>query len=836
MRRILLGTIAAVALTLPLCAQESPAILDGLTLTDDGDISVYEAEGRVVLGLSPAVVDRFFLWNLEVVGLPADVVARDLTVASRLGRIERHGDTLLIRDFTRAAANRQAAMPDLPHEPGDIPDGLPVGDSGAGPLEMSDPKITPISAAIGLTQTGAVLATMPIAESDATGRMFVDMTSLFSGDVGGLSAGGYAALTGLVPAGVDPSRSRVDEVFSSQYTLTVRSEVTFLGANPANPTAGLSPVTVVLGHSWRFLPTEPMAPRFADPRVGFFTTAFTEFEALDGTAQERREVIARFRLERQDPTAAVSDPVEPITFWIDPGVPERWRDALREGVLMWNPVFEAAGISNALRVEQAPSPEEDPEFALEDISRNMIRWLPVRFPNAMGPHVVDPRSGETLASHVLIWPGVIDYFEMYYYALFGTVDPRAASLPLPEDLRAELFAYIVGHEIGHALGLRHNHLASTAWTVEQMRDPDFANRFGPNSSIMAYGRFNQVAQPGDDITQFWSVLGPYDYAAIRWGYGDFASQAELDSFAEGFATDRSLWWGAGETPDEIGHDNFDPRVQTENTGAERIEATRLALSNTVRSLAHLPEAVGSNDARYRDARYRAAYNVILSTHNGFIASVARMVGGTERAIAPGEGVVRVSPEEQRAAVAFLLGEGARSLDAFRAPEVVERVAVVGGAAAVDRVQAGLVGTLLEGARLGLLDSQAQVYPGAYGSVDLGTDVMASIWGDLEDSSRSARILRSAWIQSNMELVTAWSSAATLESAAIAEGVSLGVPQPAMTILAETGDSTLYRPWLRAALPELSARVQAAAETAEGDHALHLHEMVSELARLAAMLG
>lgn len=829
------STVAAAVLllALPAWGQDAPAILDGLTLTDGGDIALYEAEGRVVLGLAPKVIDRFFLWNLEVVGLPADVVARDLNVSSRLARIERQGDTIIIRDLTTVAANRPAVEPDLPTQPGEVPSGLPVGDSNAGPLEMSDPKVTPIQAAISLTQTGAILATIPIAETGADGTLYLDMTALFASDIGGLSAGGYASLTGLVPAGVDPSRSHVEDAFASDYTLTVRSEVTFLGANPGDPTAGLSPITVRLGHSWRFLPSEPMAPRYADPRIGFFTTSFTEFEALDTTAQERREVIARFRLEKADPRAAVSDPIEPITFWIGPGVPDRWRDALRQGVLAWNPVFEAAGISNALRVEQAPSPEEDPDFAVEDVSRNIIRWLPVRNPNAMGPHVVDPRSGETLSSHVLIWPGVIDWFEMYYYALFGTVDPRAATLPLPEDLRAEIFAYIVTHEIGHALGLRHNHIASTAWSVEQMRDPAFANVNGPNSSIMAYGRFNEVAQPGDGITQFWSVLGPYDYAAIRWGYGDFPDQASLDAFAKGFTTDRALWFGSGEGLDGVVNEFFDPRVQMENTGAERIEATRLATANTLRSLAQLPEAVGDDDGMYR-----ATYSVILSTHRGLLGSVARMVAGTERVFAPGDGprVLRVPPEEQRAAITYLLGEGARTLDAFRTPGIVERVAVMGAALAVDQVQAGLLRDLLQGSKFGLLDSQAELYPDAYSSADLGADVMAVIWGDMADGSRTATVLRQAWIAAHADLIASWATASATEPVGIAGGTAQGVPLTMMTVLAESGDTTLYPPWLRGVLPDLRARVDAAAAAATGDQQLHLQQMSNGVGRLMAMLG
>jgi len=837
MRRPFLASVTAACLFLTASAhaQETgtPSILDGLTLTDGGDVALYEAEGRVVLGLSPAVIGRYFLWNIEVVGLPADVVAADINVTSRLGRIEREGDTILIRDLTRAAANRPAVEPDLPMEPGDLPSGLPVGDSSAGPLEMSDPKSAPIAAAIGLTQTGPIVAALPIAGTAEDGTVYVDMTALFAGDVGGLSAGNYAALTGLLPAGVDPSRSRVDDAFASEFTLTVRSEVTFLGANPASPASGLSPVTLMLGHSWRFLPTEPMAPRFADPRVGYFTTSFTEFETLDSRAQESRAVIARFRLEKADPAAEVSEPVEPITFWIGPGVPERWRAAIAAGVLAWNPVFEAAGFRNALRVEQAPSPAEDPDWAVEDVSRNVIRWLPVRFPNAMGPHVVDPRSGETLASHVLIWPGVIDWFEMYYYAVFGTVDPRAATLPLPEDLRAELMTYIVAHEVGHALGLRHNHIASTAWSVEQMRDPAFANANGPNSSIMAYGRFNQVAQPGDGITQFWSVIGPYDYAAIRWGYGDFPDQAALDAFAASFAADRALWWGAGEMAAELGDDFFDPRVVMENNGAERIEATRLATANTLRSLAQLHVAAGGDDRLFR-----ATHDVILSTHFGYLNSVARLVAGTERAFAPGDGprVMRIPPDAQRAAVAYLLGEGARTLDAFRAPEVIERQAVAGGATAIDLVQARLVSTLLTGPKLALLDSQSQLYPGAYSAADLGADVLAAVWGDLSDDSRTARVLRQGWIATHAGLLSSWATAAQTEPAGMAMGAAEGVPQPVMSVLAETGDSTLYRPWMRVALPDLLASVTAAAEAAEGDARLHLVEMESELRTLIAMLG
>ncbi len=238
---------------------------------------------------------------------------------------------------------------------------------------------------------------------------------------------------------------------------------------------------MVIGHSIVFLPDKPMAHRTADPRIGYFESQFTEFEAGPGSAVTRRNAIIRFRLEKKDPAAAVSDPVKPIVYYIGPGVPKRWRPYVKAGVELWKPAFEAAGFSNAITAVDAP---DDPNFSVEDITNNIIRWVPTDRVNAFGPHVVDPRSGEILAAHILVWPSVLDYMSKYYYGVAGTLDPQAAKLPLPQEKLGQILTYIVAHEVGHTLGLRHNHIASTAYSAGQMRDPAFANVHGPNSSIM----------------------------------------------------------------------------------------------------------------------------------------------------------------------------------------------------------------------------------------------------------------------------------------------------------------------------------------------------------------
>ena len=190
--------------------------------------------------------------------------------------------------------------------------------------------------------------------------------------------------------------------------------------------------TVVMHYSMVKLPEKPMMPRFFDERVGYFSVRKTTTASDEQRAPQRR-YITRWRLEKKDPNAELSEPVKPIVYYIDPATPTKWIPYIKKGIEDWQPAFEEAGFKNAIIAKEAPK-AEDPDWDPEDARYSVIRYLPSTIENASGPHVHDPRTGEILESDIQFYHNVMNLNRDWYFVQVGPLDPRAKKLPLPDDL------------------------------------------------------------------------------------------------------------------------------------------------------------------------------------------------------------------------------------------------------------------------------------------------------------------------------------------------------------------------------------------------------------------
>ena len=429
--------------------------------------------------------------------------------------------------------------------------------------------------------------------------------------------------------------SYVEDIKTFPLNTEVRMVKTYNSSGRLASARSTDRVTFGINLSFVLLPTDPMKPRFYDPRVGYFTHGFNSYN--DGQQRVKaKRFISRWRLEPRPEDVEkmrrgeLVEPVKPIVYYIDPATPKQWRKYLIAGVNDWQKAFEKAGFKNAIYALEWPE-GKDSLMSMEDARFSVIRYLASPIANAYGPHVSDPRTGEILESHICWYHNVMSLVHDWYMVQASSIDEAARKMHYDEELMGQLIRFVSSHEVGHTLGLRHNFGASSSVPVEKLRDKAWVEEHGHTPSIMDYARFNYVAQPEDGMTQheIFPRINDYDIWAIQWGYTPMldAENEEADYRAlqslfekEGVANNPRLWWGDGET------DQDDPRRQTEDLGDDAVKASEYGILNLKREILKLPEWTRSEDDIYNE-NLRSMYDEILDQFQRYNGHVINNIGG-----------------------------------------------------------------------------------------------------------------------------------------------------------------------------------------------------------------
>lgn len=592
---------------------------------------------------------------------------------------------------------------------------------------------TAIYRAVSAMNAGPIIASFNVEAWGPDSAAVIDVSRLYTSNINE-----FAAVTGVAS-----DRSFINSV--DAFPLNVNVEATQTGSQTPTPTipglpvpSGARATTITARQMWSMLklPEQPMRPRLADKRVGIISVSMVDYSRPEHEAKTR-EFIRRYRLEKKEPNAAVSDPVKPIEFWIDPATPEWLVPWVEKGINAWEPAYREAGFSNAIRARRAPSPQEDPDWSPYDARYNIIYWRPSDVANATGGQTVDPRTGEILKAEVNMYHNVMQLLRDWYFTQVSPLDARASSLPLPDSLMGRLVEYVVTHEVGHAIGFPHNMKASSQYPADSLRSAAFLRRMGGHvATLMDYSRFNYVAQPEDSIPPELLIptVGPYDRFAIMWQNKPIEGArtpddewATLDRWSRMQDTIPYFRWS---TTDATG----DPGDLTEAVGdADAVKSSTLALRNLRRvasSLLRVAERPGQDYQLLTDL-----YGNVVGQWSRYNSHVAAIIAGAEsqERYGTGERFTPVPEARQREAMRFLQENAFRVPSWLVQPEVLRRIEQEGAVNRIRTAQAGVLGTLLAPGRLNRLieyEALARNGEGSYTLAEMLGDLRRGVWAEL----------------------------------------------------------------------------------------------------------
>jgi len=500
--------------------------------------------------------------------------------------------------------------------------------------------------------------------------------------------------------------------------------------------------TVEVNSSIILLPENKMQARYFDPRVGYFTVGYTDFDE-NPQGVERVSLVKRWRLEpkakdlEKYKRGELVEPEKPIVFYIDPLTPKKWIPYLIQGVNDWQKAFEKAGFKNAIYAK-VPNVKEDPEWSLEDARFSAIVYKPSDVPNASGPSIADPRTGEILESHINWYHNVMKLLNDWYFVQASPNDPRARKVDFDDELMGQLIRFVSSHEVGHTLGLRHNFGSSSTVPVENLRNKAWLKANGHTPSIMDYARFNYVAQPEDNVGEAGLMprIGDYDDWAIEWGYRRFYNynspekeKAHLNKWVMEKLQNPRLWFGTETNP-------YDPRSQSEQVGDNPMIAGKYGVKNLQRIMENIEAWSTKPNEDYSSLNNR--FTQVSGQFARYLGHVSKYIGGVKETpkMVEQKGAIYelVSKSEQKEALKFL------SENVFTTPNWLLKTSVLtkidkSPVEVVENLQKTVLNRVLSEGVLNKLYEGESLDANAYAVYDYLQDIKNSVFSELKSSSK-----------------------------------------------------------------------------------------------------
>ena len=586
---------------------------------------------------------------------------------------------------------------------------------------------------------------------------------------------------------LDNDRSYVESVKSYPLNIEARHVKTYL-ASAAPSNGDLGSISIEINNSMILLPAEPMKKRYYDERVGWFARGQVDY-GLDAQESKTVTFLDRWRLEVKDEdlekfkNGELVEPKKQIVYYIDRATPKEWVPFIKQGIEDWQVAFEAAGFKNAIIAKDPPSKEEDPEWSPEDVRYSVVRYLASPIPNANGPHVSDPRTGEILESDINWYHNVMTLLRNWYFVQTAAINEDARSVKFKNDVMGRLIRFVSSHEVGHTLGLPHNMGSSVAYPVDSLRSATFTKKYGTAPSIMDYARFNYVAQPGDEGVALMPEIGIYDKYAISWGYRPISDK---NAEEEKPVLDQWILAHAGDPLYRFGHqqagDVVDPSSQTEDLGDDAVKASTYGIANLKRIVPNLATWIAEDGKKYDDLG--TLYEQVLSQYNRYMGHVSNNIGGVYENYKTfdQEGAVYtpVAKERQKNSLAFVQKELFTTPEWLLDQDIFNKIEYSGSIERLRSIQVRTLDNILSLGKIArIIENETINGKEAYALTTMMKDLRTGIWSELSRGSKIdtyRRNLQKAHIDRLAYLMTAESQTKSRRSSPYVKSTPLNTSQ------------------------------------------------------------